>query len=126
MSKQKGRIGIFFVIGKKVLVKTQSVDSVLPAGGFCDSDFGHEMYFAEELSAKYYMRFTDYTQIPRGRVMYETGKDRFIVYLDKTLNRPVMRAQIINIFQLAGANVIFKYDLHYTTSKKELDEILKD
>ena len=121
----KGKIGIFFIINKKVIAHTEDIPSTTPFNGFHDAETGHDKWFDEVLSAKY-PRFTDYTKIPRGRVVYKIKKKRFIIYLDKKADSEKNRKEIMMAFELKGKKTLFCYDIHYTTAPAELEKIFKE
>lgn len=61
---------------------------------------------------------------PRGRIIYNTIKEIFYVYLNPILNTPKIVTQVIQEFNLNGCNyLIDDTDVHY---KFYLDEELED
>lgn len=56
----------------------------------------------------------DYGNYPRGRVILDNTKKRFIVYMDKSLMIDEIKQQIKNMYELNGEKVVFKTDSHYT------------
>lgn len=56
---------------------------------------------------------TEYDEWPRGRVVYETLSDRFMIYADRHLQRPEIVVALKTLFGITTADVVIKNDLHY-------------
>ena len=56
---------------------------------------------------------TEYDEWPRGRIVYETMSQRFVIYADRRLQAPDTIDAIKTAFGLGEATVIVKSDLHY-------------
>jgi hypothetical protein len=56
---------------------------------------------------------TEYDEWPRGRVVYETPANRFVLYADRRLQSREIVAALKTIFGIATADVVVKSDLHY-------------
>ena len=65
--------------------------------------------------------FTQYDEWPRGRVVYETTANRYILYADRQLQRPNVVAALKTIFGIATADVVVKIDLHYRSNPTSWD-----
>jgi hypothetical protein len=123
MKKQENRsVGIFFVINNKVIANLESISILQPLNGFYDAELGHSEWFEETLFAKY-PQFEQYIEIPRGRVVYEIKKNKFIVYLDKKLNNEQIQKKIMKSFGLTAQNTLFRRDAHYTTDLDDIDKL---
>ena len=56
---------------------------------------------------------TEYDEWPRGRIVYETMSQRFVICADRRLQAPDTIDAIKTAFGLGEATVIVKSDLHY-------------
>ena len=58
----------------------------------------------------------DYGNYPRGRVIFDSLRHVFIVYLDKSLKAPEIKQQIKETYKLDEnlVKVVFRFDSHYT------------
>jgi hypothetical protein len=62
---------------------------------------------------------SEYEEWPRGRVVYSTSDDRFIVYADQQIrNQPKLRSDIQPRFQLPTAAIAVKSDSHYKSTRR--------
>jgi hypothetical protein len=64
---------------------------------------------------------TDYIDIPRGRVLYLQSAHQFIVYLDRKLATPKVKAAVLAAFALPRRGTKFEFDPHYTTDQAALE-----
>jgi hypothetical protein len=121
-------VGIFWVykgsvIGKAVDVANRAesvpgiVDSPDNHTDFWDTDKEFKQQFPE-------LKFREYFEVPRGRVLYNRKKGQPIVYMDKVLFDDQMKQLITEFFSLQDVNILWRTDLHYTTSVDELDRLL--
>ncbi len=55
----------------------------------------------------------DYGNYPRGRVIYDSLKDKFIVYLDKTIMTENVKQLVMMTYCLEERKTVFKRDVHY-------------
>jgi hypothetical protein len=124
-------VGIFWGVAD-VLVTDRSTLAEAEAYGDCITHpRGHYECWQEwqalggtRLVAKGYpakIAQTEYDEWPRGRVVYETPANRFVLYADRQLQRPEIVAALKTIFGLATADVIVKSDLHYQTRSASWD-----
>ena len=58
-----------------------------------------------------------YEQWPRGRIVYEKTRDRFVIYADRQLLTPAWLAQIKTCFHLPPERTIAWSDPHYCRSR---------
>lgn len=68
----------------------------------------------------------DYIAVPRGRVLYRCSERKFIVYLDRKIATPKVKAALISNFNLPRKTTSFEFDSHYTTDLKTLDRLFDD
>lgn len=65
----------------------------------------------------------DYQDIPRGRVLFQRGTQRPLVYLDRSLNQTVWRERIARFFDFEANQATWRSDLHYTTDSEQLESL---
>lgn len=65
----------------------------------------------------------DYTEVPRGRVIFSTKDDCAIIYLDESLAGAAVRQRIRAFFDLLSSKVTWQHDPHYTTDPRKLDDL---
>lgn len=56
---------------------------------------------------------SEYEAHPRGRVVYDTASEGFVVYLDPRISAPRFRACLKVAFGLTGQRQAFRRDAHY-------------
>lgn len=120
-------IGIFWVYHGMVFGRAEPVIAGTEAvPGLVDSNLDHVTLWEKMVPA---MRAfpelvtMEYQQIPRGRVLWQSKKNRHLVYLDKILLTPENRAAIAEFFQFGRSLAVWKSDNHYTTAADELDQL---
>ncbi len=104
-------IGIFFLIeGKLYVYKERLVDE---GTTFIDCSKGHfEFFLSLGLDDTY-----EYSNFPRGRVLYDNKEQCFYVYADKAILHNVEALNKIDeAFSLPVLNVKYRGDEHYRTS----------
>lgn len=67
----------------------------------------------------------DYTEVPRGRVVFSTKDQCAIIYLDEALSILAVRKRILAFLDLQSMPVTWEKDPHYTTDKQKLDALSK-
>lgn len=67
----------------------------------------------------------EYEEVPRGRVLYDRKRNRFICYLDRSVDKHELRHRLVAMFELAHEAVVFQHDVHYTTDQSSLDELFE-
>ncbi len=124
-------VGIFWHVGDHVVVDYSVLDEAEEYGDCLTHATGHydrwqqwQCLGGRALLAAGYPKSilsTEYDEWPRGRVVYETPANRFILYADRRLQRPEIVAALKSIFGIAAADVVVKSDLHYRTRSASLD-----
>ena len=108
------KIGIFWywnnqVIGIAHSFNITKADSI----GLIDSPYTHVEYWVT-LQEKYSeLQNYEYEQIPRGRVIFDTNKEKSIIYLDKTLLYKSKINRVYDFFNLNPEQSVLKKDSHY-------------
>ena len=59
----------------------------------------------------------EYEHFPRGRVVFDTGRDRFILYADRRLQAPAILRRILDAFGLDAAQCDVRADPHYRAAR---------
>jgi hypothetical protein len=63
----------------------------------------------------------EYEHFPRGRVVFDTTSQRFILYADRKLQRPAMLLRMLSLFGLDPALCAVRSDPHYSTTPNDAD-----
>jgi hypothetical protein len=124
-------VGIFWRVSGHLVVDYSAVnnaeqygDCLTHATGHYDRWQGWQALGSKALVATGFPKailFTEYDEWPRGRVVYETLANRYILYADRHLQRPDTVAALKTIFGIATADVVVKSDLHYRSSSASWD-----
>ena len=61
------------------------------------------------------VRYHEYEDFPRGRIVYQVKARQFIVYADQRLQRPEVIKDIATLFALAPGTFVVRSDAHYRT-----------
>ena len=104
-------VGPFFFIKEKIIANKDSTMNFSPSIRFFNDPTSHLDFF-DTLHIR-----GDYGYYPRGRVLFDNFKKKFIVYLDKDLNKKDIKQKIISVFNLEESRTVFKRDSHYTHDK---------
>jgi hypothetical protein len=124
-------VGIFWRVSGHVVADFAAVNDAVQYGDCVTHATGHYDLWQQwqALGSKVLVAtglpksilLTEYDEWPRGRVVYETPANRFVLYADRRLQRPDIIVALKTIFGIATANVIVKSDLHYRTSSVSWD-----
>ena len=106
-------IGIFWIYENKIYYKTQNLQEIKPINGFIDSDLSHYEVWDEIKYQNKDFYLYEYEQIPRGRIVYNTITQNFIIYCNKELLSSQAKSLILKAFEIKDKNYIFKEDEHY-------------
>ncbi len=100
------------MIAKKVAIDALNPDDI----GMVDSPFQH---ITEWESKNIYLpKFkeliaSEYQELPRGRVIYSNVTKKVTIYMDSSLFSLENKKEVINYFNIASSNVVWKKDSHY-------------
>lgn len=121
-------IGIFWVYKGIVFGRTRNqAEGDEHVAGIIDSPENHADHWDTEkdyLTLFPELRFSEYMDIPRGRVLYSRKEKQAVVYMDKTLFSDSTKRLIREFFHLEDEAVAWRSDTHYTTSLGEIDRLL--
>lgn len=122
-------IGIFWIYKETIFGKAINVDEgeeYVP--GLVDSPDNHTDHWDTikgHLQLFPELRFNEYFDVPRGRVVYSRKKGQVFIYMDKVLFNDKTKQLIKDFFQLNETKTIWRTDLHYTTTAFDLDQLLE-
>lgn len=110
-------VGIFWAIDGEVYAyfetrETNKLTEREKQSGRVDSDLEHFAAWDKELAKRFFD--ADFATFPRGRVMFDTNKNRHIIYADRCITvEQVVRVK--GLFQTINAQVC--RDEHYRCDK---------
>lgn len=122
-------IGIFWVHNGHVFGKARGLSEGIQTLPNClDSPDDHVSVWEISALRKNYpdLRDSEYFDVPRGRVIFNTKTETAIIYLDKFLSSRCARDQILEFFDLTASKISWKNDSHYTTDPKQLDRLFRE
>lgn len=100
-------VGPFFYINKKLYTHSVAVKDFKNDERFCNDPISHFDYF-NSLGIP-----GDYGNYPRGRVIYDTLKDEYIVYMDKSIMIDDIMESVMLAYCLEERKTVFRTDAHY-------------
>lgn len=116
-------VGIFWRVDGIVVIDRSTLDTAEPYGDCLTHAAGHyerwlewQLLGAPSLRALGYpgaIATTEYDDWPRGRIVYEVVRRRFVLYADRRLQKPVIIAALKEAFGLSDAEVAVRSDPHY-------------
>lgn len=123
-----GHVGIFWRIamasGPHLLTDSVPVDQAEPYGEF-QTHGGHYEFWCRlaslpatkrrEAGIPDAVRWSEYEEWPRGRVVYHAPTNRFVLYADRKLLKPDILAKIMQRFSLAADQTDIRPDPHYVS-----------
>lgn len=99
------RIGPFFYIDEQLIFRGCAIEYGEARGSKLDNPYSHAHLYDRRF------RSGDYIDYPRGRVVWDTEKNRAIVYIDRCINRPEVLEKIATAFELT--DYVVEADAHY-------------
>lgn len=108
METVKSQIGpaLFFCVDGNLLFHGCSLEDGEPYGKFINYPHSHFDIWNDNYEQKYGVEFDYY---PRGRVVYRSSDDTFLIYYDKCME-PHLES-VTSMY--AGRSIITDYDEHY-------------
>lgn len=115
-----GCVGLFFVVGKKVLIECVSVQEAEAYGEFMVLDASHDdVWLAKHVG--YYHKSYDY--YPRGRVVCHLPDQHYTVFVDRCVNDNLL-SEIVHGFQLQDEHYrVERSDPHYVCHRCSRDHL---
>ena len=102
-------VGPFFYVDGQIKAHKEPLSRFDPNIRFLDSGMSHFEFF-DSLGID-----GDYGNYPRGRVLYDNLEHRFLIYIDKALDKKSIKERIKGEFECGdeGVEVEFRRDSHY-------------
>lgn len=122
------QLGIFWVFNGQVIGRARPLGEGCERWpGLLDSPDDHITLWENRTlkKAHHHRAPSDYTEVPRGRVIFSTKENRAIIYLDELLSSAAVRKRIREFFDLQSTPVTWKQDPHYTTDPQKLNAIFE-
>ena len=111
------KIGIFWFFSDKIIgiaheFNSNEKDSI----GLIDSKYTHVEYWERIKADIPELRYMEYDEVQRGRVIFDINKNKLIIYLDKKL---LIKGKVSKICEFFDAeydvNTVLRLDPHYRT-----------
>ena len=110
----KSKIGIYWYFESQLIVYAEDASSVKPVEGFSDVEMSHYEFWDTVKKKDPSKRNFEYEDIPRGRIVMDTKKEKFIVYgSSKLIEDNQFKTTVIAEFSLPKEQTVFKQDFHY-------------
>jgi len=111
----KPQIGIWWIIDEMALACLESASTVEPVDGWRDISTSHFDYWHGVLqNQRPELQSDEYTDHPRGRVLFNEKANAFVVYGAQQFLKDVSQQRIVkNKFNLIGQKVKICHDRHY-------------
>jgi len=116
-------VGIFWRVDGVLVIDRSTLDNAEPYGECMTHAAGHYDRWEEWQALSGVQRAstglpdciasTEYDQWPRGRIVFERPRHRFVLYADRRLQKPVIIEALKVAFGLSEAEVIVRSDSHY-------------
>jgi hypothetical protein len=111
--KPKPRVGIFWLVGKRLVIDTMPLSDAGDYGDFKIYEGDHVTLWAEMEKRGEVPRDTDYEEHPRGRVNFNTKTQQFTLFLDRCiLRKKNIVAKLISLMHLPNDTAL-STDAHY-------------
>jgi len=116
-------IGIWWLVDGRILCTREPADTVLAVNGWRDTSIGHFEHWEILKTSQVELAHHDYTDFPRGRVLFREADQNFVIYGgDKLLRDPELQNQIAYAFGLDRNKTKIAHDKHYDNAFPLLDD----
>ncbi|PZT84256.1 hypothetical protein D7V64_15845 [Acinetobacter cumulans] len=110
------KIGIFWYWNCEVLgiahnFSPSDIDSI----GLADSNYAHVEYWKIIQSTNKELKYMEYEEVPRGRVIFNSKLNKIIIYTDKRLLIRSRIEKIARFFEANSEQIVVRSDPHYKT-----------
>lgn len=116
----ESRVGAFYFIGNKIISNDKDVREADSYGGYVNYSSHWDLWRAFLREYPEY-DFFDYDYFPRGRVVFDSNKHKYVLYIDPKLNSPKYLDKIKSRYHLTSGSFIFGDDEHYVSQQPEDD-----
>jgi hypothetical protein len=107
-------VGIFWLIDNKLVADSIPFPQADFHGGFYNGKNDHATFWATLQRLLPQWKGVKYTDYPRGRVLFDSMEEVFLVYSSRGIvNSPVLREMILREFNLSLGATKFEADYHY-------------
>jgi hypothetical protein len=112
-TERKPRVGIFYLLGKRLLVDSSALDEAEPHGEFRIHSRSHEEYWAE-LCSSGTVPDTEYEHFPRGRVAFNQRNGEFLLLADCCILRQrTSLRRVYSLLNIPRTRTDIRSDDHY-------------
>ena len=98
MKIQEGKVGIFWVVRSMVVARCQDIISVPPVNGLMTIEADH--FTSWDAYNMVLNTHCEYDYYPRGRVVFNTQDEKFIIYIDRCANNQRIIGKLQKYFKL--------------------------
>ena len=81
------KVGIFWIYNNQIIGKTYTLSEVEKYGDFLSPILGHYEYWEEIQKQVPELYYEEYENIPRGRVVFDRIKNKFVLLSSKKIIR---------------------------------------
>ena len=112
-------VGLFFYIRNKqlnfrgFLYHLLEENHALVYGDMLTDSCGHDDLFEQRFPGTAF----EYYDFPRGRVVYDLLKKRYVIYIDACIDTPKYITAVKSIFHLESKAYVVEHDDHYVCKK---------
>jgi hypothetical protein len=111
-------VGIFWLFQRRLVIDCAALCSAESYGDCATHPRGHFPYWTMLQKSGQVPMDVDYEELPRGRVVFDKHRDRFVLLADPCiLNRSELVKRIISRLRLPLENTDIDRDPHYRCSK---------
>lgn len=125
MIEKTGRVGAFWVVpGPRVIGEAIKLDAAIEVNEVRDGALGHDELW-ENIEKPADLIDRTYTSIPRGRVIFLSSKNWFVVYAANEIARSEnARRAVESFYDIESSHCVvqWRFDSHYLTQPELFDE----
>ncbi len=103
-------VGPFYVINGKVEGACMDMETAEKYGEFKTSPYSHLEFWDNELAA--FNNNFDFDYFPRGRVVFNTLRNFYIIFVDKDIKNPEIEF-VKGLFNISVCKCLIRLDEHY-------------
>ena len=112
--KKMGKIGVFWIVNSKVDGFKEPVENGEDYGDTIQPSFDHYTFWSKFITRYPILKLKEYDEVPRGRVVYDKKKKRFMILSsEEVLKNKKLVESICLFYDLDKSNIETKQDEHY-------------